>query len=237
MLKTYSITPTAGVGGIIMPDVPQTVDYDASQKFTVMPNIGYHITDVDVDGTSIGVVSAYTFTNVSANHTITAAFAINTYTLTPTAGVGGVITPDTPQTVNYSASQTFTITANANYHILDVGVDGTSVGAVSHYTFTNVTANHTITAAFAINTYTLTVNKAGTGSGTVFLSPNQANYPVGTVVTLTAVPDAILQTGINCAFSNSWNFKVNSVSKAALWVEWVCARQVLIAVLNAAKSA
>ena len=47
----------------------------------------------------------------------------------------------------------------------------------------------------------------------------------------------ILHAGINCAFSNSWNFKVNSVSKAALWVDWVCAKHVLIAVLNDAKSA
>src|SRR5207249_1980489 len=34
------------------------------------------------------------------------------------------------------------------YHISDVTVDGASVGAVSSYTFTNVTANHTIAAAF-----------------------------------------------------------------------------------------
>ena len=38
----------------------------------------------------------------------------------------------------------------------DVLVDGVSVGAVTSYTFTNVTANHTIAASFAINTYTIT---------------------------------------------------------------------------------
>ena len=34
----------------------------------------------------------------------------------------------------------------------DVLVDGISVGAVTSYTFTNVQANHTIAASFAIDT-------------------------------------------------------------------------------------
>ena len=55
------------------------------------------------------------------------------------------------QTVAYSASQVFSITADANYHIVDVGADGASMGAKSEFTFTNVTSDHTITAAFAIN--------------------------------------------------------------------------------------
>ena len=41
--------------------------------------------------------------------------------------------------VNYGADQTFTITPDACYHIADVLVDGVSVGAVTSYTFTNVT--------------------------------------------------------------------------------------------------
>ena len=61
---------------------------------------------------------------MDAPKTVTATFAIKTYVITPTAGANGSITPGTPQTVNYGASQTFTITPNTGYHILDVGVDG-----------------------------------------------------------------------------------------------------------------
>jgi len=147
---TYLITPTAGAHGRLTPDTPQTIIAGASQLFTITADTGYHILDVAVDGASVGAVSAYTFTNVTADHTITAAFALNTYVITPTAGANGSITPGTPQVVNYGASQAFTIAANTGYHILDVGVDGVSVGAVSAYTFTNVTANHAITAAFAL---------------------------------------------------------------------------------------
>ena len=64
--------------------------------------------------------------------------------------------------VNYGADQAFTITPDARYHVADVLVDGVSVGAVTSYTFTNVTANHTIAATFAIDTYTITASAGAT---------------------------------------------------------------------------
>ena len=191
-INTYVITPTAGANGSITPGTPQTVIYGGSQAFAIAADTGYHIADVGVDGSSVGVVSVYTFTNVTANHTITAAFAINTYVITPTAGANGSITPGTPQTVNYGGSQTFAIAADTGYHIADVGVDGSSVGVVSVYTFTNVTADHTLTATFTQNppgTYSLIVQAAGAGSGTVTKNPNSPYYTAGTVVTLTAAAD------------------------------------------------
>ena len=117
-----------------------------------------------VDGVSVGAVSSYTFTNVTADHTIAASFAINTYTITATAGAGGSISPAGAVSVNYGANATFAITPNSGYHIADVLVDGASVGAVGTYTFTNVTANHTIAASFAINTYTITSTAGAGGS-------------------------------------------------------------------------
>ena len=57
---------------------------------------------------------------------------------------------------------------------------GRSVGKVSSYTFSNVTASHTINATFAALNYTLTISKAGTGSGTVANSPSGTSFPAGT---------------------------------------------------------
>ncbi len=190
-INTYVITPTAGANGSITPGTPQTVNYGDSITFTIAANTGYHIADVGVDGISQGALSSYTFNNVTADHTITATFAINTYVITPTAGANGSITPGTPQTVNFGDSITFTIAADTGYHIVDVGVDGISQGAISSYAFFNVAADHIITATFEINapnTFTLTVNKAGNGDGTVTLNPPGPTYIAGTVVTLTATP-------------------------------------------------
>ena len=49
---------------------------------------------------------------------------VPTFVITPTAGANGAITPATPQTVDFGDSITFTIAANAGYHIADVSVDG-----------------------------------------------------------------------------------------------------------------
>jgi hypothetical protein len=136
---------------------------------------------------------------MSAPRSVTANFTLKTYTITATAGANGTITPSGTVTVNHGATQTFTITANTGYHVADVKVDGSSVGALTSYTFTNVTANHTINATFAINnTYTLSVSKKGSGTGTVKSVPAgidcgsdcTEDYPPNTSVTLTATPDS-----------------------------------------------
>jgi len=164
----YNINASASAGGSISPSGTVSVMSGASQPFTITPNYGYSIAGVLVDGSSVGSVSSYTFTNVQAAHNISASFAINTYTITASAGIGGSISPSGSVNVNYGSNQTFTITPNLGYSITSVLVDNSSVGSVSTYTFTNITANHTIAASFAINTYTITAS-AGTG-GTI--TPN-----------------------------------------------------------------
>jgi hypothetical protein len=127
------------------------VNSGANQSFTIAPSAGYHILNVLVDGVSAGAVTSYTFTNVTAVHTIAATFAINTFTITASAGANGTITPTGSVSVNYGANQSFTIAPSTGYHILNVLVDGVSAGAVTSYAFTNVTVAHTIAATFAIN--------------------------------------------------------------------------------------
>ena len=57
--------------------------------------------------------------------------------------------------VQYSKNMTYAITPDAGYAIKAVFVDGKDVGAVSAYTFKNVTKKHTIHALFEqINPYT-----------------------------------------------------------------------------------
>jgi hypothetical protein len=119
---------------------------------TITPNNCYHVADVLVDGVSVGAVTSYTFTNVQANHTIDATFALNgPYTITASAGPGGSILPSGNIVANCGGTRTFSITASAGFSILDVKVDNVSVGAVSGYAFTNIQANHTIDAQFQDN--------------------------------------------------------------------------------------
>ncbi len=161
---TYTITATAGQGGSISPSGTTKVNSGGSQTYTITPSSGYSISGVQVDGTPVGAVSSYTFSNVTATHTISATFAVTTYTITATAGSGGSISPSGTTKVNSGGSQTYTITPSSGYSISGVQVDGTPVGAVSSYTFSNVTATHTISATFATTTYTITATAGSGGS-------------------------------------------------------------------------
>ena len=143
---THSITVSAGNGGSISPSGTVTVNSGTDQTFTITPNVGYHVKDVKVDGVSGGAVSSYTFTNVTGDHTIEATFETNTYTIKATAGSGGSISPTGTISANYGDSKTFIITPYSGYKISNVKVDGVYIGAVSSYTFTNITSNHTIEA-------------------------------------------------------------------------------------------
>ena len=167
--NSYTLTYTAGANGTISGTSPQTVNHGADgSEVTAVANAGYHFVDWS-DGV---LTAARTDTNVTANVSVTANFAINTYTLTYTAGTNGTVSGTSPQTVNHGADGSeVTAVANAGYHFVDWS-DGVLTAA---RTDTNVTANVSVTANFAINTYTLTYTAGanGTVSGT---SPQTVNH-------------------------------------------------------------
>jgi YDG domain/MBG domain (YGX type)/F5/8 type C domain len=114
-------------------------------------NTGAHISDFRVYGTA----------------------SSSTFNIIASAGAGGTITPQGTVMVPSGSNQAFTIAANTGFQIADVLADGVSVGAVSSYTFNNVTANHTISATFtALPTFTI-LSSAGSG-GTI--------TPLGSIV-------------------------------------------------------
>ena len=170
VLKTYTINASAGAGGSISPSGAVSVGHGANQGFGITPATGFHILDVLVDGVSVGAVSSYTFNNVTAGHSIAASFALNTYTITAGAGANGTISPSGAVPVTHGSNQAFSMTPAAGYHVLDVLVDGVSVGAVTSYTFLSVTGPHTISVSFSINTFTITAGAGANGS----ISPSGA---------------------------------------------------------------
>ncbi len=146
--KTYYVTAKAGAGGEVTPSGIVAVENGDNIIFAIKANNFYQITDVKVDGVSIGPVPSYTFSNVTANHEIEATFETISYTIQVPEVVNGYISPSGTITVQPGMSDTFSITPNPDYKIKDVLVDGVSVSAVSSYTFSNITDNHTISATF-----------------------------------------------------------------------------------------
>ena len=77
----FTITATAGEGGKIAPTGATKVYKGTSKAFTITPNAGYHVDSLTVDGTAVNVVTEYTFSDVTANHTIAVTFAKDAVTV------------------------------------------------------------------------------------------------------------------------------------------------------------
>jgi uncharacterized repeat protein (TIGR02543 family) len=250
-ITSYTITASAGSGGVISPSGAVSVSPGSSQVFSITANTGYQVSGVLVDGSSVGVVSSYTFSNVQAVHTIAASFTqimytlttvtvgqgsvsrspnqssyasgssvkltanvpagwvfggwsggvsgssstvtvtmdssksvtatftqIASYTITASAGSGGVISPSGAVSVSPGSSQVFSITANTGYQVSGVLVDGSSVGVVSSYTFSNVQAVHTIAASFTPITNTSKVNQIKLTINHNLVTSNLVDFPI-----------------------------------------------------------
>jgi parallel beta-helix repeat protein len=87
------------------------------------------------------------------------------YTITATAGAGGSISPSGAVMVSEGSNQTFTITPDEGYQIVDILVDDISIGSVGTYNFTNIVQNHTIQVSFIVGTSEFKVYNINTGFG------------------------------------------------------------------------
>src|SRR5436309_1766357 len=106
---------------------------------------------------------------MDGNKNNTATFAINTYTLNVKMVRSGTVTKS-PNQATYVPGTVVQLTATpaAGWHFVSWSGDA---GGTANPLNVTMDANKNITATFAINTYTLNVTTAG--SGTVAKSPNQ----------------------------------------------------------------
>jgi hypothetical protein len=164
-----TITSSAGPNGAIAPLGATIVNPGASQLYKFTPQTGYHVDSVIVDGTPAAIDTQYTFSDVSANHTIHVAFAINVFTITSSA-TNGTIAPTPSVNANYGGEQQFTYTPTTGYHFDSVVVSGVKyTDSTTSYTLKNVRADSSIHAYFSINQYTITSSAT---NGTITPTPS-----------------------------------------------------------------
>jgi uncharacterized repeat protein (TIGR02543 family) len=149
-IKSYALTFAAGSNGSLTGTASQTVNYagSASQVIAV-PSTGYHFVNWTGTGGFVTITAnPLTVNNVTAAQNITANFAIDTYTVTPSAGGNGSLSPATAQTVNSGATTSFTVTSGSGYSIASVTGCGGSLSG-STYTTGAITGACTVSASFS----------------------------------------------------------------------------------------
>lgn len=211
----FTITPVAGVNGSINPSKPVEVRRNSSVAFTATPKAGFSVDKWLVDNkVAQSGGTSFQLTNITADHTVAARF-IAQYTLTPSSGANGSISPSSPQTVNAGSAYTFTATPASGYGPDKWRLDGAVVQhGGSTYTLKKIKANHSINVTFATTTLSASVaNLAVAVSGqqrniiitnegstpTTNLQVAFSNFPLGTNVTNNC--PAVLGGGLYCTIT------------------------------------
>ena len=184
--QTYALTVSkTGTGSVTSSPSGITCGTDCSESYnsgtalTLTASPGANSTFTRWSGACSGTGNCSV--TMDAAKSVTASFALKTYAITASASAGGTISPNGTVLFNYGTNQSFSITANSGYSIANVLVDGASVGAVASYTFSNITAAHTISASFTLNDNTIiaATDLPKTGQKSVYASGDDGYLQAG----------------------------------------------------------
>ncbi|WP_306599656.1 putative Ig domain-containing protein [Geothrix sp. 21YS21S-2] len=185
-VDTWTLAYAAGANGSISGSASQTVDQGSSgSAVTAVPATGYAF----VQWSDGSVANPRTDAAVAGNLSVTASFAIRTFTATFAAGTGGSLGGSTSQTVAYGGSATaVTAIPGGGYSFLNwTGPGGFASTAANPLTVANVTSDLAITANF---TTLFVVQFAAGSNGSLTGSTSQAIASGGSASAVTAVPAA-----------------------------------------------
>jgi hypothetical protein len=211
------INAEANRGGIIAPGGVVEASCGTPITFAIDPDPGYHIDTIIIDGEPYGRTPEYTFPGSCENHTITATFTLDTYSIVSSAGDGGSIDPPGEICVDHGANQTFTIIADSGYQVSDILIDGAPFEVSSRVvstpaeqdsreiTFRNVTGNHTLQAVFAREVSTALEIRDPPGA-MVYVDDEMMGV---TPVTLTNITPGRHMVRISLEGYQDWSKKVN----------------------------
>jgi hypothetical protein len=202
-VPTLALTVQVVGSGTVDPVTEGTLyELGTPVQLTASAAIGWHF--VDWSGDASGSANPVTVT-MDADKTVTATFAINTFTLTYGAGLGGTLSGDASQTVGYGGSGTaVTAVPNTGYHF----VGWSDAVPTATRTDVSVTTNHSVTAAFAINTFTIAVSAGANGS----ITPGTGLVDYGTSPTYAITPATgyhiatLTVDGVARTVQGSWTF-------------------------------
>jgi len=139
----------------------------------IMPAAGYGLSGLTLDGTDVlqqASGNTYTITNVTAEHTLQAAFTMAFTISTNVLAGSGTISCQNP--VLAGGNSICTITPASGYGLSSLTLDGTNVMPQvmnNTYTITNVMANHAVQGTFSLITYNISVMTSG-GNGSITCS-------------------------------------------------------------------
>ena len=212
LAPVYTITASAWAGGYINPGGVVSVNPGGSQGFAISPLAGYVITNVTVDGVPRGVLTAYTFINLTANHTLSAGFGPAPCTITLTNPLNG----DTffaPARIPLATSVTATRPISRVQFYNGAALLGETTAAPYAWTWTNVAAGLYTLSARVIYDATNSVDSAPIN--VVVINPP----PPVVAITSPAVSNVYIPSGVGLVLEATGSTLRNPPALALAWAK------------------
>lgn len=189
-VPTFTVSFVAGANGTLTGTASQVVISGASAApVTAVPAAGYSFVQWTGAGSFTSTNNPLTLTNVTADQTLTASFAVNSFAVDFAAGANGSLTGTASQIVASGAAATpVSAVPAAGYHFVQWTGSGGFTSTDNPLTLANVTAAQTLTASFAVNTFT--VSFAAGANGSLTGTASQAVASGASAAPVTAVPAA-----------------------------------------------
>ena len=179
LINSYSLTVEAGNGGSVTGG--GTFNHGANANISATPETGYSFAGWSGEGVS-DPSQASTTVSMTQSRSVSASFLINSYSLTVEAGNGGSVTGS--GTFVHGSNPSITATPDTGYSF--AGWSGEGVNDVNaSITWVNMSAPRSISAAFWLNSYELTVLAGNGGSVT-----GSGTFVHGSNPSITATPDS-----------------------------------------------
>jgi hypothetical protein len=186
VIINYTLTITTTTGGTTNP-APGSYVYSCCTNVSVtsIPDTCYAFDHWELDSMPVGSANPYVV-HMDANHTLNGVFVQKTFWLTIQVDGTGTTNPS-PGAYQYPCSQNVSVTAieaDPCWKFDHWELDGSNVGSTNPYTV-DMDGNHTLTAVFVQEPFSLTIQVDGTG--TTIPSPGVYQHSCCTNVSVTAV--------------------------------------------------
>ncbi|MDE6661250.1 MAG: hypothetical protein K2J93_05465, partial [Anaeroplasmataceae bacterium] len=188
----HTITVTSNGHGTVTPEGEKEYAHDSNLACRFEPDEGYYISDIIVDGNSVGnEITGYYFAAITEDHTIEVQFSAILFSMIVSFGPHGTITYSTEEgpmvpndviNVAYGSTIDFTITPDANY-IPKIWINNEVTDSVTELSIENIQRNYLIQVDF---TQLVRIDITHEGNGVV---PESNEYVIYTPLTLVFTPD------------------------------------------------
>jgi len=136
----------------------QTVSAGETATVDIVPDSGYHIDYVTVDGRKVEPSNRLRLTDVQSDHVILVWFARDrvappvvpqSFTIEATVSDGHGLVSPAVQTVSYGGTAFVELVPHPGYHVASISVDGTDVQIANPFALTSIAADHAVVVTFA----------------------------------------------------------------------------------------